>query len=115
MASDESLRDLRIKFRDEEQRRQVQDIVMFRLADDRDQDECRYLMRFWWQLLMSYQEVTVPELEQHLTEVKLLVIKELIQAIRRSPEDIDPWITTTLNTWPVVQDRGYQANPWTES
>ena len=57
---------------------------------------------------MSYQEVTVPELEQHLTEAKLQVIKELIQAIRRSPEDIDTWITT-VNTWPPVQDRGYQA------
>lgn len=58
---------------------------------------------------MSYQEVTVPELEQHLTVAKLQVIKELIQAILRSPEDIDLWITTTMNTWPVVEDRGYQA------
>lgn len=109
MAPTESLRDLRSKFRDERQRRQVQDIVQMRLADDRDQDECRYLMRFWWQLLMSYQEVTEPELEQHLAAAKLQAIKALIQAIRRSPEDIDTWITSAMDTWPVVQDRGYQA------
>ncbi|MGQ4366150.1 hypothetical protein [Streptomyces sp. SAS_272] len=24
-----------------------------RLADDRDPQECRFLMRFWWQMLMS--------------------------------------------------------------
>ena len=103
------MRDLRAKFRDEQQRCQVQNIVELRLADDRDQDECRYLMRFWWQLSMSYQEVTEPELEQHLTAAKLEVIKDLIGAIRRSPEDIDIWITATMNAWPVVQDRGYQA------
>jgi hypothetical protein len=114
VAPDESLRDLHAKFRDEQQRRLARDIVVLRLADDRDQDECRYLMRFAWQLLMSYREVTEPELEQHLTEAKLQAIKELIQAIRRSPEDIDLWITTALGTWPVVQDRGYQACP-TES
>lgn len=110
MAPDQSLRDLHAKFRDEQQRRQARDIVVLRLADDRDQDECRYLMRFAWQLLMTYREVTVPELEQHLTESKLQAVKELIQAIRRSPEDIDLWITTAINTWPVVQDRSYQAN-----
>jgi hypothetical protein len=109
VAPKESLRDLRAKFRDERQRSQVQDIVQMRLADDRDQDECRYLMRFNWQLLMPYQEVTEPELEQHLTTAKLRVIQDLIQAIRRSPEDIDTWITTTMRAWPVVQDRGYQA------
>lgn len=114
MAPDESLRDLHAKFRDEQQRRKVRDIVELRLADDRDQDECRYLMRFAWQLLMSYREVTVPELEQHLTEAKLQAIKELIQAVRRSPEDIDLWSTIAINTWPVVQDRGYQAY-WAES
>jgi hypothetical protein len=46
VAPKESLRDLRAKFRDEQQRRRVQDIVEMRLADDRAQDECRHLMRF---------------------------------------------------------------------
>jgi hypothetical protein len=26
---------------------------MLRLADDREQEECRVLMKFWWQLAMT--------------------------------------------------------------
>ncbi|MEU6028667.1 hypothetical protein ABZ825_16865 [Streptomyces tauricus] len=48
-----TLTDLSNGFRDDEQRRRVQAVIHDRLADDRDQQECRFLMRFWWQLSMS--------------------------------------------------------------
>ncbi|MFF9119375.1 hypothetical protein ACF09Y_28045 [Streptomyces massasporeus] len=37
-------------------------VIHDRLADDRDQQECRYLMRLWWQLGMYYREVTLDQL-----------------------------------------------------
>ncbi|MCW8103555.1 hypothetical protein OG288_01800 [Streptomyces tauricus] len=48
-----TLTDLSNGFRDDEQRRRVQAVIHDRLADDRDQQECPFLMRFWWQLSMS--------------------------------------------------------------
>jgi hypothetical protein len=99
-----SLWDLRHGFRDERQRRQVQDFIQDRLADDRD----RYLMRFVWQLAMSYREVTMDELCEHITHSKLQVIGELIQAIRQSPAAIDDWIRVTGDAWPLIEDRSYQ-------
>jgi hypothetical protein len=103
-----SLRDLRAGFRDERQRRRVQTMIEERIADDRDQDECRYLMRFLWQLSMTNDEVTMPELREHVDEAKLRVISELIRAIRLSPDSIDAWIQTAADAWPCIHDRGFQ-------
>ncbi len=55
-----SLLDLPHGFRDEHQRQSAQAIVMQRLADDREQEECRVLMKFWWQLAMPYEDRSDP-------------------------------------------------------
>ncbi|MFI6285508.1 hypothetical protein ACIBCM_12235 [Streptomyces sp. NPDC051018] len=96
-------------FRDDEQRRCVRTVIHDRLADDRDQQECRYLMRFWWQLGMPYQEVSLEELRLNVGKLKLVVIEELISAIRSSPAEIDAWVDATRQAFPVVQDRGFRA------
>lgn len=100
-----SLRDLK-GLVDEAQRKRLQQIVMNRLADDRDQDECRYLMRFWWQLSMSYTEVTIEELREHLHEPKLAAVEALIAAMRSSADEVQAWIAQAETTFPVVMDRG---------
>lgn len=104
-----TLTDLRDGFRDVMQRQYVQRVIHDRLADDRQPQECRYLMRFWWQLSMSYREVSMEELSRNVGEPKLDVLEELISAIRTSHDEIDTWIDTVEQTFPVVQDRGYEA------
>ncbi|SCL29146.1 hypothetical protein GA0074692_2672 [Micromonospora pallida] len=63
-------------------------------------------MKFWWQLSMSYQEVTIGELREHLDADKLRAVEALIKAIGHSPEDIDEWITWAAGAFPVIHDRG---------
>lgn len=82
---------------------------MQRLADDRQQEECRVLVKFWWQLAMTTQEVTEADLDRHVQPVKREAVYELIDAIRRSPEAIDTWITDKSQRFPIIQDRGRQA------
>ncbi|MEU9517778.1 MULTISPECIES: hypothetical protein [unclassified Streptomyces] len=103
------LTDLNNGFSDDEQRRRVQRVVHDRLADDRDPQECRFVMRFWWQLVVSYQEVSMDELSLNVGQPKLDAIEALISAIRSPHADIDAWITTTQRVFPVVQDRGFRA------
>ena len=105
-----SLVDLRHGFRDEYQLQLARGVVMQRLADDREQEECRVLMKFWWQLAMTYQEVSPAELEQHVAPVKQEAVQALIDAIRKSPEAVDAWIATASRRFPIVHDRGYEAN-----
>jgi hypothetical protein len=100
-----SLRDLS-GLVEEAQRERLRQIVINRLADDRDQDECRYLMRFWWQLSMSYTEVTIEELREHVHEPKLAAIEALVAAMRSSAEEVQAWIAQAEVTFPVVMDRG---------
>ncbi|MGV9625367.1 hypothetical protein [Streptomyces sp. NPDC003487] len=104
-----TLTDLNTGFRDDEQRRRVQKVIHDRLADDRYPQECRFLMRFWWQLVMSYQEVSMDELSRNIGKPKLDVIEALISAIRSSHAEIDAWVTTTQRVFPVIQDRGFRA------
>ncbi|GAA3905782.1 hypothetical protein GCM10022207_88940 [Streptomyces lannensis] len=66
-------------------------------------------MRFWWQLVVSYQEVSMDELSLNVGKPKLDVIKALISAIRSSHADIDAWIATTQRVFPIIQDRGFRA------
>ncbi|MFF8259047.1 hypothetical protein [Streptomyces virginiae] len=101
------LTDLSNGFHDVEQRRRVQRVIHDRLADDRDPQECRFLMRFWWQLAMPYREVSMDELRLNVGESKLAVIEALISAVRSSHADIDAWISTTQKALPVIQDRGF--------
>ncbi|WP_328411001.1 hypothetical protein [Nocardia sp. NBC_00403] len=104
-----SLTDLRGRFRDDAQRRRTQRVIEKRLADDRNQDECRYLMRFVWQLHMTYCEVTEQNLQEHVGADKLRAIEVLVEAARRSPESIDAWIDSIEQIFPVVHDRGYET------
>lgn len=104
-----SLTDLSGRFRDDAQRRRTQWAIEHRLADDRNQDECRYLMRLVWQLRMSYSEVTEQNLREHVGADKLRAIEALIEAARRSPESIDAWIDSIEQIFPIVHDRGYET------
>jgi hypothetical protein len=45
-----ALSDLHRGFRDDDQRRAASAAVMDRLVDDREQEECHSLLKFWWQL-----------------------------------------------------------------
>ncbi|MFE6410238.1 hypothetical protein ACFVOR_25325 [Streptomyces sp. NPDC057837] len=104
-----TLTDLSYGFRDDDQRRRVQAVIHDRLADDREPQECRYLMRFWWQLGMPYQEVSLAQLSLNVRESKLDVLERLIRAIRASHDEIDAWVATAQDTFPVIQDRGFRA------
>jgi hypothetical protein len=101
------LRYLSERFCCKEQLRAVQDIVHSRLADDRNQTECRYLMRFWWQLIMNYREVTLQELEENITAEKLEIVLKLLNAVGKDYQAIDDWIVQYRNTLEVIQDRGF--------
>jgi hypothetical protein len=105
-----TLTDLSGGFRDDLQRRRAQAVIQDRLADDRKQDECRYLMRFCWQLLMTYQEISEQELQTHVAPEKLEAVEALIKAIRTSPDQIDVWIASAENAFPTIHDRSYDAN-----
>ncbi|MEZ0115635.1 hypothetical protein ABH920_009676 [Catenulispora sp. EB89] len=100
-----TLRDLSQRL-DDAQRQRVQQVVQDRLADDEDQDECRYIMRFWWQLSMSYTEVTLEQLREHVHEPKLSAIEALIDAIRSSSEAVQTWIDAAEDDFPIIVDRG---------
>ncbi|MER5835322.1 hypothetical protein ABT116_31960 [Streptomyces sp. NPDC002130] len=102
-----TLTDLPAGFRDIEQLGYVRRVIHDRLADDRDQQACRYLMRFWWQLGMTYQEVTLDQLRANLGGAELRLVEELIDAVRTSPEAIDDWVDAVEGALPVVQDRGF--------
>lgn len=99
------LTDLPDRFRDDEQRTNVKWIVHSLLADDNHQEECRYLMRFWWQLTMTYQEVTVCQLREHVGETKLLAAEGLINALRASPDQVDAWAAAARKVFPFAESR----------
>ncbi|MEU9114061.1 hypothetical protein AB0D04_20315 [Streptomyces sp. NPDC048483] len=97
-----TLTDLSEGFRDVDQRRRVQAVIHDRLADDQEQQECRSLMRFWWQLSVPYQEVSMEQLHRNVREPKLDVIEELISAIRTSHDEVDAWIAAVQQAFPAV-------------
>jgi hypothetical protein len=103
-----NLLNLRGYFRDDSQRHAVQDVVQSRLADDQNQEECRYLMRFWWQLSMSYQEVTLEDLEEFVSADKLGVILDLLRALEQGHKGIDDWIEKYTRELKVIEDHGFQ-------
>ncbi|WP_330310598.1 hypothetical protein OHS17_01000 [Streptomyces sp. NBC_00523] len=104
-----TLTGLRDGFRDVEQRQRVQAMIASRLADDREPQGCRYLMRFWWQLSMPYREVSVAELRLNVGQQKPEVAVELVSAIRASHEEIGAWLCGSVQTFPVLQDHGFSA------
>jgi hypothetical protein len=104
------LEELHRGFRDDQQRRRAASVVMDRLADDREQEECHHLMRFWWQLSTSTRQVDEAELAATVGPRKLAAVRALISALRSSPEDVDRWIETTVEGFPVIHDRGWKQD-----
>jgi len=93
-------------FRDEAQSRRVAGILIERLADDRLQEECRYLCRLRWHFFMGYQEVSYEELVEHVSEPKLAVLNELFSAIAdRDYDEIDAWINRCESELPIIHDK----------
>lgn len=78
-------------------------------------------MRFWWQLSMPYQEVSVEELRLNVGRQKLDALVELISAIRSSHDEIHAWLASAEKAecpgTPVGQDAacapddGHDARP----
>lgn len=66
-------------------------------------------MRFWWQLSMPYQEVSMEQLSHNVRKAKLDALAELIRALRTSHDEIDAWVVTAQQAFPVIQDRGFPA------
>ncbi len=90
-------------FRDEIQMKAVRAVIADRLADDRYQQECRYLMRLRWHLCMSYQEVSYTQLRRHVSPEKLELLDELFQLIAEAKHDaIDLWIDRCEADYPVI-------------
>ncbi|MFI1980190.1 hypothetical protein [Streptomyces wedmorensis] len=110
-----TLTDLSNGFLDDEQRRRVQAVIHDRLADDRDPQECRFLMRFWWQLSMSYREVSMRDLSLNVGQEKLEALEALINAIRSSRAQIDAWAAGAERVFPVVEDRDFRGSSGSES
>jgi hypothetical protein len=102
------LRDLHSGFRDDDQRSRAAMVVHRHLADDRDQEECRYLLKFQWQLSVSYTEVTIEELREHVGAKKLVAVEDLIVAIGQGPDSVELWIRETVRSFPEIKDRGYE-------
>jgi hypothetical protein len=59
-----------------------------------EQAECRVLMKFFWQLAMTYQEVTESDLDRHVQPGKREVIQNLIDAIRNHRKPSTSGLTT---------------------
>jgi hypothetical protein len=95
-------------FRDHDQWSRVLWVLHDRLMDDRNQAECRYLLRLPSQLGVNYHH-SVEELRENVGVGKLSIIVALITAIRESPDAIDRWVETTVDTMPVIHDRGFKA------
>jgi hypothetical protein len=98
-------------FRDRTQANLVVEVVIHRLADDRNQEECRYLMRLIWHFRMSYQEVTYHELEQHVSTDKMKLLNELFAYIvAKDHAGIDIWLEHCERELPIIEDRWMQEN-----
>lgn len=57
---------------------------------------------------MTYREVTVEELREHVATDKVQVIIDLTNALAESPEQVDQRIAATESACSVIQDRGFR-------
>ena len=103
-------------FRDLTQANRVASVVIERLADDRIQEECRYLMRLKWHFYMGYQEVSYSELEEHISRDKMALLDELFDQIAAKNYDgIVMWVERCESELPVIEDRWLQRAQAAES
>ncbi len=73
------------------QRSAVREVV-FEMADDTYQEECRYLTRFWWYLADYPYNFRPEELDRYVSPTKLQMLEELFRAIASNPEAVKDWI-----------------------
>ena len=98
-------------FRDHAQADRVGGVVVARLADDRIQEECRYLIRLKWHFHMGYEEVSYPELQEYVSVEKMKVLDELfVHIANKDYVGIDQWIERYEGELPIVEDRWRQEN-----
>lgn len=84
---------------------------MQRLADDRVQAECRYLLWLKWHLHMGYQEVSYNELLQHVSAEKMDLLNELFTLVAsQSYGEIDLWLERCERELPIIEDRWVEEN-----
>ena len=62
------------------------------MADDKYQEECRYMMRFWWALDGLNPFPDLDEFDRSLSPAKRQILEELFEAISRNPEAVKDWI-----------------------
>lgn len=92
-------------FYDRAQADRVRAVIVDRLADDRIQDECRYLVRLRWHFIMGYQEVSYSELQEHVSPEKMLVLNELFTHIVNSDyAAIEEWVQRCERELPPIED-----------
>ena len=93
-------------FRDTNQLDDVKTVVHRRFADDRNQAECRYLMRFVEHLRATYRAVSYRELEENVSTKKMERIDDLLSLTqKRDFAGIDVWIDSCAQELPVIVDR----------
>lgn len=98
-------------FRDHAQSDSVGSVVIHRLADDREQDECRYLVWLKWHFHMGYQEVSYDELQEHVSESKMALLDGLFNEIAAgNHKGIDEWVARCERDLPVIDDRWSKMN-----
>lgn len=102
-------------FRDRSQADSVGAVIIQRLADDREQDECRYLARLKWHLHMGYQEVAFAELKEHVSERKMRVLEDLFDEIAAGNYlGIDEWVERCERDLPIIEDKCYDMHHYSE-
>ena len=104
--SNEDFYYLHERFSGDEQRRAVQYVVRTRLADDTQQEECRYLLRLCDQMAYCYSSVRLNELEHHVSVEKFTVVLELLWAVEQGYQAIDAWVER-FSQLPIIEDRSF--------
>jgi hypothetical protein len=103
-------------FRDRSQADAVGEVIMTRLADDREQDECRYLARLKWHFHMGYQEVSFAELKENVSETKMWLLQDLFDEIAAANyQAIDEWVQRCQQALPIITDKSYSIRREAES
>ena len=84
---------------------------MTRLADDRVQEECRYLSRLVWHTMMRYREVSYSELERYVTPTKMFILGELFHYVARADYiSIDRWAAHYEIELSIIEDKSWTQN-----
>jgi len=95
-------------FRDIDQANSVREVIKTRLADDRVQEECRYLERLVWHTMMGYREVSYSELEKYMSPNKMFILGELFHFVARADHSsIDRWVIHYESELPIIEDKSW--------